>query len=299
MQRRSGGGFPIRLILAVGIAGFSACTYYANRQTNPITGEKQSVSLTPGQEISLGLQATPEMEAQYGGLDPDPKASRLVESVGQEIVAKSDAARSPYKFAFHLLADGRTVNAFALPGGQVFITRALYAKLENGGMLAGVLAHEIGHVVARHSAQQMAKQKLVSGIAGAATVATTDPRRPGTYANAAIAQAVANLVNLRHSREDELDADRLGVRFMGRGGLRPARAHPRHGRPREGRAGAATAPSSPRPTRTQATGASTSARRSRSSGRAEEAGGRRQGTGCRRQGTGGSGQAAGGRSVVP
>lgn len=208
-------------MLALGIAAFSACTYFSQRQVNPVTGEVQSVAMNPQQEIALGLQSAPEMARQFGGLDPDARAQEIVDEVGQRVVSKSDAARSEYKYDFHLLADGRTVNAFALPGGQIFITRALMSKLKTEDMLAGVLGHEIGHVVGRHSAAQMAKQKLTQGLAGAATVATVDPSNPRSYKNAAIAQAVSGLISLKYGRDDENQADTLGVKYMAQAGYDP------------------------------------------------------------------------------
>src|SRR5205823_4237900 len=95
----------------------------------------------------------------------------LVEQVGAEVVANSDASKTDYKYQFHLLNDDQTVNAFALPGGQVFITDALLTRLKTKGELAGVLGHEVGHVVARHSAAHMAKAQLTQGLTGAAVIA--------------------------------------------------------------------------------------------------------------------------------
>ena len=220
-RRSGGGGLAIRLVIALAIAGFSTCTYLSQRTVNPVTGQKQSVAISPKEEIALGLQSAPEMERQFGGEDPDQRAQGIVEGVGQRVVSRSDAARSEYRYDFHLLADGRTVNAFALPGGQIFITRALYDKLGTEDMLAGVLGHEIGHVVGRHSAAQMAKQRLTQGLAGAAGVATTDPNNPSSYKNAAIAQAVSGLVSLKYGRDDENQADALGVKYMAQAGFDP------------------------------------------------------------------------------
>jgi predicted Zn-dependent protease len=210
-----------RLIIAVVIALFSVISYFRMSQTNPVTGEKQRIDISPSQEIALGLQAAPEMAQEFGGLDPDQKAQAMVDQVGQRVVARSGAARAPYKFDFHLLADGRTVNAFALPGGQIFITRALMSRLGSEGELAGVLGHEVGHVVGRHSAEQMAKQRLTQGLTGAAVIATIDPNDPSTVRNAAMAQMVAQLISLKHTRSDELEADQLGVRFIAESGYDP------------------------------------------------------------------------------
>ncbi|MEZ0325427.1 MAG: M48 family metalloprotease [Fimbriimonas sp.] len=210
-----------RLIIAVIIALVSAVSYFSMNQTNPVTGEKQRIDMSPSQEIALGLQAAPEMAQQFGGLDPDPQDRAITEQVGKKIIAASGAGKAPYEFAFHALADGRTVNAFALPGGQIFITKALLSQLQSEGQLAGVLAHEAGHVVARHSAEQMAKQRFTQGLTGAAVIASTDPGDPSTYKNAAIAQMVGQLISLKHTRSDELEADKLGVRFMAEAGYDP------------------------------------------------------------------------------
>jgi predicted Zn-dependent protease len=108
-----------------------------------------------------------------------------------------------------------------LPGGQVFITSALYDELETEGQLAGVLAHEIGHVVARHSAQQIAKAQLTEGLTGAVVVASYDPQNPNSSSAAYIAQIVGQIVNMKFGRDDELQSDRLGVRFMSESGYDP------------------------------------------------------------------------------
>ncbi len=210
-----------RLIIALLIAGFSIVSYFASTSYNPITEKKQHLDMTPGQEIAIGLQSTPSMEQQYGGLSRDAAASADVSAIGQDIVAKTDAGKTPYKFDFHLLADNHTVNAFALPGGQVFITEALYNKLKTKGELATTLAHEIGHVAARHSAQQLAKQQLTQGLTGAAVMATYDPNDPSTRNTAAVAALIGQVVGLKFGRNDELEADKLGVRFASDAGYDP------------------------------------------------------------------------------
>ena len=197
-----------RLLIAVALIGFALFKYYSKSSENPITGEKQYISLTVDQEIALGLQSAPTMAQQHGGLHPDTEAQALVDRVGEKLVANSAARESGYRFEFHLLADPQTVNAFALPGGQVFITAALMSKLETEDQLAGVLGHEIGHVVGRHSAERIAKQELTQGITGAAVVAS------GDYSTAQAAQMIGNLVNMKYGRGDELESDDLGVRFM-------------------------------------------------------------------------------------
>lgn len=211
----------LRYLIALIVAAFSFITYYCNRSTNEVTGEVQHVNMTADQEIALGLQAAPQMAQQYGGIHPDREAGAAVERIGQQIVQSTKARQTPYKFQFHLLADENTINAFALPGGQVFITAGLLKKLSSEGQVAGVLAHEIGHVVGRHSAEQVAKSQLTQGLSGAAAIATYDPDRPGTVANAAVAAMVAKLLTLRYGRQDELEADKLAVDFTPQAGYDP------------------------------------------------------------------------------
>ena len=212
----------LRFIIALIVAAVSLFGYYFNTSKNEITGETQHVSMSADQEIALGLQAAPSMAAQYGGLSPDARASAAVQQVGQKIISSTKAGQTPYKFQFHLLADDQTINAFALPGGQVFITQGLLKNLTTEAQLAGVLAHEVGHVVGRHSAAQVAKSNLTQGLAGAATIASYDPNSPGSsIAKAAIAAAIVKVIGMRFSRNDELESDKLAVDFTAQAGYDP------------------------------------------------------------------------------
>jgi len=220
------GGFriPPTLIIAVIMAGFAVCKYYGQSSVNEITGETQHISMTPEQEIAMGLQSAPQMAQQMGGLSGNQQASAIVKRVGQKVVQTSAAAQTPYQYDFHLLADPQTINAFALPGGQVFITEGLLFRLTKDGktlsedMLAGVLGHEVGHVVARHSAERLSQMELAQGITGAVTMATYDPSNPNS---GYIAQSVANMIQLKYGRGQELQSDNLGVRFMIEAGYDP------------------------------------------------------------------------------
>ena len=172
----------------------------------------------------MGLQSAPQMAEEFGGLSRNQQATAVVKQVGRSIVQSSAAKQTPYQYDFHLLADQQTINAFALPGGQVFITEALLYRLTTDGkslnqdMLAGVLGHEVGHVVARHSAERMAQMELAQGLTGAVTMATYDPSNPNS---AYIAQSVANMISLKYGRDQELQSDNLGVRFMIESGYDP------------------------------------------------------------------------------
>lgn len=185
-----------------------------------MTGETQHVALSTDQEVALGLQSAPEMAAQFGGEDPDPQAQALVERVGQRIVQNSGARDSAYKYRFTVLRDAETINAFALPGGPIFITRGLLKRLENEAQLAGVLGHEVGHVVARHAAEHIAKSQLAQGVVGAVVVGASDESGRGRSA-AMIAAFAAQMAQLRYGRNDELESDRLGVRFLSEAGYDP------------------------------------------------------------------------------
>ena len=219
-QRRGGAG----IIVALLIAAFTLFKYFSSTQVNPVTGEKQHVAgVTANQEIALGLQAAPEMAQQYGGeVDPNSRDGQIVQRVGRKVVAGSEAMKTPYKYQFHLLNDNKTVNAFALPGGQVFMTEALLHQLTSEGEVAGVLGHEVGHVVGRHGAEHIAKQQLTQGLTGAAVMAAYDPNDPAkSTRNAAVIAAVGQLVSLKYGRSDELEADKLGVKFMSEAGYDP------------------------------------------------------------------------------
>lgn len=217
---------PPQLILGAIIALFALGRYWLGGSTNPVTGARQHTSLTVEQEVAIGRQSAPEMARQFGGLSADRRADATVDAVGAKIaravgsVAASGANIPEYPFEFHVLADAKTVNAFALPGGQVFITEALLTRLETEGQLAGVLGHEIGHVVGRHSAERMAKAELAQGLAGATGVAASGGN-DGGYAARALAARVAEFALMSYGRKDELEADALGLRFIVNAGYDP------------------------------------------------------------------------------
>ena len=215
-------GWGLRLLIAGGIAAFALFRYCTQTEINTVTGEKQHIALTVDQESALGLESAPVMAAEMGGeVDPsDPNAQR-VEAIGRKVVENSDARRSPYTYDFHLLQDPETVNAFALPGGQIFITFGLLRQLESEAQLAGVLGHEVGHVVHRHGAEHMATGQLGQLLTVATGVATTDEQGQGQRA-AMVAAMVNQLVQLKYSRDDELESDRFGMDAMTQAGYDPS-----------------------------------------------------------------------------
>jgi beta-barrel assembly-enhancing protease len=210
--RRPGGG---RLIMGIAVALLALVSYFMSSEINPITGEKQHLSLSTDQEIAMGLQAAPEMARQFGGLAQDASKQLLADRIGSQLVSNSVASKTDWQYEFHVLADRETVNAFALPGGQLFITQALFDKLKTEDQIAGVLAHEISHVIARHSAQQLAKMQLTQGLSSAAVIAS------GDYNAGQMAAVIGQMVNMKYGRDDELEADTLGVRLMHEAGYDP------------------------------------------------------------------------------
>lgn len=182
------------------------------RETNPYTGKVQSISMSPDEEIQMGLASINQMAQQHGGLYPNEQYQALVDNIGNKLVNNSIAKDTPYKYDFHLLADQNTINAFALPGGQICITYALFSKLKNEDQLAGVLGHEIGHVLGKHSAERIASSKMWQGLTTAGSVGAD---------MWGIVSQIGNGTLLKNGRGDELESDELGVRFMMRAGYDP------------------------------------------------------------------------------
>ena len=162
--------FKIRLLIGIAIVAFAFIKRCSSKETNPFTGRIQTINMSSDQEIAIGLQSAPQMAQQYGGLYPDENYQAFVDNVGNKLVNNSIAKETPYKYEFHLLSDENTINAFALPGGQIFITYALFSKLENEDQLAGVLGHEIGHVLGRHSAERIAETEFWNTVTTGAQV---------------------------------------------------------------------------------------------------------------------------------
>lgn len=218
---RRGAGCSPRLIMAaiMIIGALISYNFGTTEYKNEFTGRVQKLALpTPAEEIAMGLQSAPEMIREFGGEVRDPNAQAMVTKAGRRLINGTAVKSTPYQFQFHLLADNKTVNAFALPGGQIFITSALFKLLENEDQLAGVLGHEIGHVVGRHSNQQMAKTGLINGIFQGVGVLLSDGH---SNSGMQMAQMLGNVVNMKYGRDDENEADALGVRFLIEAGYNP------------------------------------------------------------------------------
>lgn len=218
-DRRPNQGVGGRIIIAIIIALFGWFIYMNQVEENPVTKERQHVSISPAEEIRLGIESAPKMSQEMGGEMPsnDPRTIE-VKRIGQYLVANTVAEQSPWKFQFHLLADQNTVNAFALPGGQIFITMGLLNALQTEAQLAGVLAHEMGHVIERHSAQQMATGQLGQILTVAVGTAASDQMNNSAFQIAAV---VNQAMQMSYSREDELEADTWGLKLMEKVGFDP------------------------------------------------------------------------------
>ena len=232
-QPRSRGSLLMRLVLGGGIALFALISFYCTTTTNPVTEREERVAGIPlEQEVAMGLAAAPEMVQQMGGAVPgDSPKQQLLQEVGSRLMnapyreGKSLAQilqerEVPWQFTFTLIDDEQTVNAFALPGGPVFMTEALFDRLENEAQVAGVLGHEIGHVIERHGLERIAKSTLQQQLVGAVAVAADDGSGRG-YNAAMLAQTFGNLFQLGYSREDELESDQIGLRSMVSAGYDP------------------------------------------------------------------------------
>ena len=180
---------------------------------NPATGERELSLVSESQEIATGRDADPQIVAQFG-LYPDESVQRYVADLGARLAARSERPDLPWTFR---VLDDPLINAFALPGGYIYVTRGILAHLESEAELVGVLGHEIGHVTARHSASQMSKSLLaqIGLIAGA----IADPEAAQEYGG--LAQQLAGLLFLKYGRDDERQADRLSVRYSLAAGFDP------------------------------------------------------------------------------
>lgn len=190
------------------VAGFaaSACA------TNPATGSSQLMLVSEDQEIAMGRQADTAVIATIG-LYPDAAWQRYIQQFGARLAATSERPNLPWTFR---VVDDPAVNAFALPGGFVYVTRGLLSHLTDEAELASVVGHEIGHVTARHTAAEMSKQELIGlGLAAGSMVSSQVAKYAGT-ANQAL-----GILYLKFSRDDESQADMLGLRYMRRANFDP------------------------------------------------------------------------------
>lgn len=180
--------------------------------TNPATGKKQLMLVSESQEASMGLEADRQFHGLYGDFE-NPRLQAYVESVARPLAAVSERPGLPWTFR---VVDDPQVNAFALPGGYVYVTRGILAHMNSEAELAGVLGHEIGHVTARHTASSQSKQMLGMVGLGVGMILSPALRQGGD----ALAQAFG-LVFLKFGRDQESQADQLGLRYIVRRDYNP------------------------------------------------------------------------------
>jgi predicted Zn-dependent protease len=213
------------LALALSALLWIGCTM----ETVPATGEKRFLGYTWQEESAIGKQSSKEIAALFG-LYRDPQLERYVTEVGNRVLASSHLRRpgtaeefrnTPVTFT---ILDSPVINAMALPGGYVYVTRGMLAYLNNEDQLATVLAHEIGHVAARHAARQAWQQQVGQGLLlGGALIGQGVLGLPAqNLLN--LGGMAAELLFLRYSRDDELEADQLSVDYSSRAGYAPRQA---------------------------------------------------------------------------
>ena len=192
-------------IMAVVFLGYVGCTI------NPETGRQQLLLISPIEEVRLGEQATPKFIRDNGGQIPSESVQDYIDRIGQSIAAQTSRPDLPW--SFHAL-DSSDLNAFALPGGKVLITRGLLEELDNEAQLAGVLGHEIGHVTAKHVADRMTHGLLLQ-LAGVGLGAVANANDEDWLRVLGVGTQLGGTIYLlKFSRDQEIEADRLAVKYL-------------------------------------------------------------------------------------
>lgn len=177
--------------------------------TNPTTGRSQLNMLSRDDEIKMGVDAKPEMLTEYGGEVPNAEARAYVTNLGKQLAAFTEGDNPSLPWEFSLL-NSEVINAFALPGGKVFVSKGLAIKMTNEAQLAGVLGHEIGHVTARHINERVTRQ---AGASVGITILSAVIGGGGDAISGLAGQAV-QVTLLSFDRDQENEADSLGMRYM-------------------------------------------------------------------------------------
>ena len=196
-------GAALAFLLIGGVAGCA---------TNPATGEREISLIGESQEIQMGREADPQVVASLG-LYEDEAVQRYVNQIGQRLAAASERPDLPWTFR---VIDDPTVNAFALPGGYIYITRGILTHLNSEAELAGILGHEIAHVTARHAVSQISRAQLAQLGVGLGMILVPELAVFGDLAGAGL-----QLLFLSYGRGAENEADELGVRYLRRTNYEP------------------------------------------------------------------------------
>ncbi len=185
---------------------FTACV------KNPVTGKRQLVMLSEGQEIAIGQESHEEVLAQFGRVEDDA-LQEYFSGIGRELARSSHRPNLPWNF---VVVDSPVVNAFAVPGGYVYLTRGILEHMNNEAELAAVLGHEIGHITARHSVTQISQGQLMNLGLGLGSIFSTRFQQVG-----GLAQMGLEVLMLKFSRDHEREADQLGLEYMAKCGYDP------------------------------------------------------------------------------
>ncbi|WP_461209208.1 M48 family metalloprotease [Desulfocurvus sp. DL9XJH121] len=200
-------------------ASLGAAGLIAGCAVNPVTGQQQLMFVSRDQEISLDKDNAPHQFSADYGRAADPALQKYVSGVGLGLARRSHRPDMPYNFQ---VVNATYVNAYAFPGGSIAATRGILLDLENEGELAALLGHELGHVNARHTAARMSKALIVQGLAAGLVLGVSASRYDDLAPLAAGLGAVGTGALLAHySREDERQADALGMEYMVAGGYSP------------------------------------------------------------------------------
>jgi len=186
--------------------------------TNPATGEQDLNLVGPSEEHRITAQAAPELLEGYGGSIDAPGVVRYVDELGQKLAAQSE--RPDLNWKFHVV-DSSVVNAFALPAGEIFVSRALLERFDSEAQLAGVLGHEIGHVTAKHVGQRLTRARIITGAGAVAAIAGEATDEDWLRYLGVGTSVGGGVYLLKFGRDQESQADELGVRYMTRLGYNP------------------------------------------------------------------------------
>jgi predicted Zn-dependent protease len=200
----------IRLLLILLLSAFLFLTGCA---TNPITGKSELMLISPDKEVQLGLEYSPVVERELGGKMNNPQIQSYIARIGAKIVSVSHTPSSPFKFA---ALNDKMVNAMALPGGYIYITRGMLKNLTSEAQMASILAHEAAHVTARHVASAMSTQ---IGIDLLLSVVATQTDMAGAAESAA--KYSQKIIGLKFSRDHEREADTGGLDYLVKAGYNP------------------------------------------------------------------------------
>jgi predicted Zn-dependent protease len=198
------------------IAALMASTLLTSCQVAPGTGRSNFNVLSSEDEAKMGAEAHPDILKQFGGAYDDPKLQAYVAGIGKRLVSSTETPAAPFRFT---VLNSTIVNAMALPGGYVYVTRGLLALADDEAELAGVVGHEIGHVTGRHTAQRYSQAmaaNVATGVLGAVVGVMTGVSGAGDLAQLGAAAYIQG-----YSRDQESEADQLGIRYMNIGGWNP------------------------------------------------------------------------------